>query len=338
MNDVTELKHYVSAHAESLGMPADHVRRLLASITDDGSWVAEWAAWGSKFEAEGKLLDASQHFNFARFPFVDGPARQAALDRCVYAIDRWRRGIPGIERLDLDILGGRVGCWGGWLDDKPSRPLLLIIGGIVSTKEQWAPVLLAARELGLAAVITELPSVGENTLRYTPESWEMIPAILDALRGRADVTRSYVMAMSYSGQAAFRAAPEDTRIQGIVTVGAPVLEAFSNAAWVRALPRVTIDTLAHMTGAAADALPRRLPGWALSGSQLAAISVPVYYVASSRDEIIPPGDLRLLRRYVRDLNVLEHDDVHGAPAHAVLTRQWMIDAVRQLAEAGASVP
>jgi pimeloyl-ACP methyl ester carboxylesterase len=338
MNDVTELKHYVSVHAESLGMPADHVRRLLASITDDESWVAEWATWGSKFEAEGKLLDASQHFNFARFPFVDGPSRQAALDRCVDAVDRWRQGIPGIERLDLDILGGRVGCWGGWLDNKPSRPLLLISGGIVSIKEQWAPVLLAARELGLAAVVTEMPGVGENTLRYTPESWEMFPAILDALRDRADVTRSYVMAMSYSGQAAFRAAPEDTRIRGIVTAGAPVLEAFANAAWVRALPRVTIDTLAHMTGAAADALPRHLPGWALSGSQLAAIPVPVYYVASSRDEIIPPGDLRLLRRYVRKLDVLEHDDVHGAPAHAALTRQWMIDAVRQLAEAGASVP
>jgi pimeloyl-ACP methyl ester carboxylesterase len=337
MNDVAELKHYVSAHAASLGMPADHYQRLLASITDDGSWVAEWAAWGDSLEAAGKLLEASQHFNFARFPFVDGAARQAALERCVHAIDRWRQGIPGIERLDLDILGGRVGCWAGWLDDKQPRPLLLISGGIVSIKEQWAPVLLAARELGLSAVVTEMPSVGENTLRYTPESWEMIPAILDALRGRADVTQSYLMAMSYSGQAAFRAAPEDTRIRGIVTVGAPVLEAFSNAAWVRALPRVTTDTLAHMTGAAAGALPQLLPGWALSGSQLAAISVPVYYVASSRDEIIPPEDLRLLRRHVRNLDVLEHDDVHGAPAHAALTRQWMIDAVRQLAQAGAGV-
>jgi esterase FrsA len=340
MNDIAELKHYVAAHAESLGIPGDHYVPLLNRITRDGSgpgsWVGEWAGCGDALAAQGQWLEASQHYNFARFPFVDGPARQDALDRCVRAVDRWRRDLPGIERLDLSLRGGRVGCWAGWLGEAPPRPLLVITGGIVSIKEQWAPVLLAARHLGLSAVVTEMPGVGENTLRYTPESWEMIPALLDAVQNRTDVTQCYLMAMSYSGQAAFRAALDDARIRGIVTVGAPVLDAFANAAWVRALPQVTLSTLAHMTGAPVRDLPALLPRWALSGAQLAALSVPVYYVASSRDEIIPPGDLRMLRRHVRDLHVLEHDDVHGAPTHAALTRQWMIDALAELALVGST--
>jgi len=340
MNDITELKHYVAAHAESLGIPGEHYRPLLNRITHDGSgpgsWVGEWAGCGDTLAAQGHWLEASQHYNFARFPFVDGPARQEALDRCVRAVDRWRSDLPGIERLDLSLRGGRVGCWAAWLDEEPPKPLLVITGGIVSIKEQWAPVLLAARQLGLSAVVTEMPGVGENTLPYTPESWGMIPAVLDAVKHRADVTQCYLMAMSYSGQAAFRAALADTRIRGIVTVGAPVLEAFANASWVRALPQVTLSTLAHMTGAPVCDLPGLLPRWALSGAQLAALTVPVRYVASSRDEIIPPGDLGMLRRHVRDLLVLEHDDVHGAPDHAALTRQWMIGALAQLARAGST--
>lgn len=340
MNDVTELKHYVAAHAESLSIPADHYQRVLDGISHDGtgagSWVAAWTAWGDALEAQGKLLEASQHYNFARFPFVDGPPRQEALNRCVRAVDRWRQEVPGLERLDLDILGGRVGCWAIGLDAEPAGPLLLISGGIVSIKEQWAPVLLAARQLGLSGLVTEMPGVGENTLRYTQESWRMIPAILDAVRERADVTRSYLMALSYSGHAAFRAALADTRIRGIVTAGAPVRDAFASADWVRGLPRVTLSTLAHLTGTPADELPGLLSGWALSDAQLAELPVPVHYVASSRDEIIPPADLRTLRQHVRDLHVIEHDDVHGAPAHAALTRQWMIGALSQMTRADAS--
>ncbi|QFZ19217.1 alpha/beta hydrolase [Saccharothrix syringae] len=336
MNDVEELKRYVAAHAESLAIPPEDYRAVLDRVTHDGvgpgSWVYEWSRRAEELEAEGELLAAAQRYNFARFPFVDGNARLDALENSVRVTDEWRVTVPGIERLDLPLLGGEVGFWTHGLSTSDPKPLLLISGGIVSTKEQWAPVLLAGARLGFAAVVTELPGVGENTLRYNAESWRLIPAILDALADRADVTRTAALALSFSGHAALRAAVEDRRIRTVATAGAPIRHTFADADWVSGLPKVTADTLAHLVGVPPGALPSVLPTWALSADHLRALDIPVRYVASLRDEIIAPGDLALLREHVRDLDVLAHDDVHGAPRHAARTREWLIDAVRSSVE------
>ncbi|CAO5173196.1 esterase FrsA [Frankia sp. AiPs1] len=358
MNDVAELTVHVAAHAAALDMDAAGYRELTGRIRHDGtgpgSWVHEWSSLAETREARGDLLGAAACYSFARFPFVDGAARRGALDNCVRATDRWRRGIAPdagpIERVELDILGATVAAWTtgladghGHADGHPTaagpaaaagnRPLLIVSGGIVSVKEQWAPLLLLAARLGLAAAVTEMPGVGENTLRYTPDSWRMFPAILETLAGAADVSRTFTLALSFSGQMALRWAAEDTRVRGIITTGAPVRALFTDRAWQRGLPPATVATLAHLTGTDPRALPDLLPGWALSDEQLAAITVPVRYVASTRDEIIPPADVALLRRTVSDLDVLEHDDIHGAPGHAVATREWMTRALVAIRDA-----
>ena len=141
-NDVAELKEYVLAHASAQNLSADHV---LSRITTDGdgpgSWTREWVRAGETLERDGDLLAAATHYNLARFPYVDGPARAEALRRCVTVFDRWRRDVPGIERLELDLPGGRVYAWAAGLSATERRPVVLMVGGIVSIKEQWAPVL-----------------------------------------------------------------------------------------------------------------------------------------------------------------------------------------------------
>ncbi len=345
-NDVDELRQYVAAHAESLGIAPQRYRAVLDAIRHDGdgpgSWVHEWSRAAAALEATGDLLGSAQHFTFARFPFIDGAPRRAALQSAVRTTAAWAATQPDIRRELLPLAGpdtagpdtagtgSTLPAWVTGLDATPARPLLLICGGIVSIKEQWAPVLLVAQQLGLAAVVIEMPGVGENPLPYRPQSWRLLPAVLDALAGRAAVTHTIAMALSFSGQFALRAAREDTRIRGIVTAGAPVHGPFADPVWQRRLPKVTVDTLAAMAGVKPGDLPGLLAPWALSGDDLAAVRVPVHYVASSRDEIIPPGDLALLRAYVADLHVLEHDDVHGAPRHAAATREWMVRAVAAL--------
>jgi len=58
--------------------------------------------------------------------------------------------------------------------------------------------------------------------------------------------------------------------------------------------------------------------------------VPVAVVTARRDEIIPPGDTALLREAVPDLDLVEHDDVHGAPSHLAETRAWSLLAVQRM--------
>lgn len=332
MNDLGELKRYVLPHVRGQRIP--HYRRLLDRIQTDGdgpdSWTAQWCAAAGQLERRGRHLDASRHYAMARFPYVDGPARQEAQDRCVAAFDRWRRAHPGIERLDIDLPEGRIHCLASGLADTPSRPLLLLMGGIVSLKEQNAAALANISRLGMAGLVAELPGVGENPLRYGPDSWQLLSGLLDALAGRANVEQTYPIAMSFSGHLALRCALDDSRIKGVVTVGAPISEFFTDTGWQRKLPHLTVGALAHMIGVDAADVADRMRGWGLGEKQLAALTIPVCYAASLRDEIIPPGDVRQLREHVRRVEVLEYDDVHGAPRHIAETRLWSTASVLRM--------
>jgi dienelactone hydrolase len=333
-NSVSELKQYILAHASSQNLA---VNDLLAAIhTDDGgpgSWTREWVRAGEALERDGDLLPAVQHYNLARFPYVDGDARQDALDRCVATFDRWRQSVPGIERLDLDLPGGRVGAWAIGLSTSERRPVLVMTGGIVSLKEQWAPVLPQLAQYGFAGIVTEMPGVGENGLRYDADSPAILSALLDAIADRADVTRTYALALSFSGHSALQAAPAEPRLRGIVGAGAPVAHFFTDKEWQSTVPRITVDTLAHLTRTTPDTVFDEIRDWALTPAALAKVDIPVAYVASGRDEIIPAADPALLRAHVRDLQLIEHDDVHGSPSHFGHTRLWTLAQVLRISGA-----
>jgi esterase FrsA len=171
VNDIAELKQFVEVHGRILGIPRERLRQVLRRIRHDqdgepGSWAREWTEAGVELERRGRELEAGRHFNIARFPFVDGPARAQAQERNVASFNRWRSGqSSGIRRLDLDLPAGRVRCWAAGLDAKGGelRPVLLLSGGIVSVKEQFGPILARASRLGVAVVATEMPSATRRT-------------------------------------------------------------------------------------------------------------------------------------------------------------------------------
>jgi FrsA-like alpha/beta hydrolase family protein len=330
-NDVGELKQYAAVHARSLAIP--RYQRLLDAIRADDdladSWTREWCRAGEVFEQQGRYLQACSHFAMGRFPYPNGPARRQAQERCVGAFDRWRSGRP-IERLDIAVPGGRIRCWASGLSAAGRLPVLLVMGGIVTVKEQHAAMLANIGRLGMAGVVTEMPGVGENTLAYTADSWQMISSLLDVLTDRADTSRTYALALSFSGHMALRCAVADPRIKGIITAGAPVSEFFTSVGRPHGIPRITADTLAHLTGIDAEKLPGQLSDWALTDRELAGLSIPVAYMASLRDEIVPPGEVRRLREHVRNLVVKEQDDEHGSPRHVAETKLWAISSLLRM--------
>ncbi|MFF7634707.1 alpha/beta hydrolase [Kitasatospora sp. NPDC008050] len=320
-NSVEELKQFVGVHAKGQQIP--DVGRVLARISTDGqgpgSWTGEWSHEAALLEGRGEYLQACRHYIMARFPFTGSAARREAAERAITAFERWRAGSGRpIERLEVEIEGRRVGCWQSGLSAAERRPLLVLMGGNVSVKEQWAPSLPVFGRLGLAAVVVDLPGIGENQVPYDEKSHRFLSGLLDALADRADVAHSYALALSFSGHLALRCAMDDTRIRGVVTAGAPVSAFFTDTGWQRRIPRITADTMAHLTGVPLAELGH----WALPAERLAALDIPVSYVASARDEIVPQADVRLLRRQLRQLRVLEHDDVHAAPGHVAESRFW----------------
>nr|AFV71315.1 PyrD4 [Streptomyces rugosporus] len=328
MNDVAELKSYIEVHAKGQGL--DGYREVLARIGSDdgaepGSWAAEWCREGERLEKLGRFLEASRHYAMARFPYVDGDARHDALERCVTAFDRWRADVPAIERLDVKLEEGLVRCWTSGLSSAPAKPLLIMMGGNMTVKEQWAPMLVHAERLGMAAIVTEMPSVGENTVPYEPSSHRVVSRLLDEVADRADVSRTHLTMLSFSGHLALRCAVDDDRIKGVITVGAPIRSFFLDRDWYGRIPGITAATLAHMTGkeegVAGDA------AWALTPAELEGLTIPVAYAASLRDEVIPYEDVRLVKERVRRLDLVEYDDVHASPGHTQENQLWTTRAL-----------
>ncbi|GAA2637383.1 alpha/beta fold hydrolase [Streptomyces axinellae] len=338
MNDLAELKEFVVVHAR--GQRITDYRGLLDRIHTDegggpGSWAGEWSAVGRRLIERDMPLEACRYFAMARFPFVDGPARQEAQHACVDAFDQWRSARPalGIESLEAELPEGRMRCWAAGLDAAAPRPLLVIMGGIVSVKELWAPVLASVRHLGMSAIVAELPGIGENPLRYGPKSSRMLSGLLDAVADRADVSRTYALALSFSGHLALGCAAEDSRIRGVVTAGAPVSAFFRDREWHRTVPRVTIDALARLRGLDSrdrDDVLGSMGEFALDEAVLEGLRIPVRCVVSGRDEIIPAADPAALRRHVRDVGLLAIDDVHGSPGHTAETRMWCLRALTRM--------
>lgn len=336
-NDVNELKQYADIHARNQRIT--RYQAVLDRIWTDGegpgSWAHEWCAAAERCARRGRRLDAARRYIMARFPYVNGAARQEAMERARAAFSRWRdEKAPEITPLVIDAPGGTMRMWQCGLSTREPLPLVIVMGGIVTVKEQWAPSLSLLRRLGFAALAVDMPGVGENTTPYTAGSWQMLPAVMDAVADRADVSRTYAFTFSFSGHMALRCAIEDLRIRGVITSGAPISGFFTDAGWRSQIPRVTVDTLAHMTGGNAASVLEPMRGWALSPHDLAALGIPVRYSASLRDEIIPYSDIRTLRSHVRDLRVLEHDDVHGAPRHVAQTQLWMVRELLRMRHPG----
>ncbi|GCB53265.1 alpha/beta fold hydrolase [Streptomyces sp. NL15-2K] len=331
MNDVDELKEYLLLHARVQGMRPEQYHRIVGAVrTDDerdpDSWTARWCAEAELHERAGQLLDACRAYNLARFPYVDGPVRRRALDNCVAVFDRWRHEHSGIEPLTVPGARGEIRCWTTGLSDGARRPVVVLMGGMVSIKEQWAPLLPLFDRQGFAAVATEMPGVGQNTVPYTPTSWRMISDVLDAVSDRCDASRAYAVCLSFSGHLALHCAAHDPRIRGIVTAGAPVDAFFTDAGWRADVPRLTTDSLAHLTGRSTDDMTE----WAIDGETLDRVTVPVHYLVSRRDEIVPPDEIAVLRRHLRRLHVRENDDVHGSPHHIAESRLWVVRSLLRL--------
>ncbi|MEV6398575.1 alpha/beta hydrolase [Streptomyces sp. NPDC051907] len=331
---VEELRRYARLHARAQGIAPDRCRQLLAAVgTSDGpgrdSWPLVWSRAGDGLAGRGRHLEACRHYGLARFPFAadDDALRRRAGQRCVETFDRWRREQKGVERLEIALPEGEFACWTAGLSSRSPRPLIVVMGGIVSVKEQWAPILARADALGVALAVTELPGVGENALPYRADSHRMLSAVLDALTGRADTARSFAVALSFGGHLALRAALADDRVRGVATVGAPVRHFFLDRDWQRRVPATTVLTLAHLIGCAPADVFETVRSWALSEQELRRLHIPVTYAAALRDDIVPLTEpAELLRDPAARRRLLLLDDEHGAPSELPRVRTALLRA------------
>ena len=323
-----ELKDLIRLHLASQGEQPEKYNSLLGTITsdtegDEHSWANQWIRQGDLFSKQRDKRRALLCYNFGRFPFVNGPDRAKAHQKCVNLFQFTRVDNNNIRKVRVPVGEDRempVYTSGKW---SKRTPLLLVIGGIVSIKEQWGDMLTAGSKLGFAVCVAEFPSVGENPLKYDAASYSYLRLILDHLAQGEQDLNVYMVGISFSGELVIKLAAEDQRVKGIICSGCPVLKFFQDAQWWEVVPETTKRTLAHLMGCEEERVFSTLQSFTISNATLKKVNIPVNYIACRKDDIVPFEEAAILSSRLQHIRVLELNDHHGGPNSMPLIKKFI---------------
>jgi esterase FrsA len=317
VSTLDEARDFVRLHARHMGMTTAEIEAVLSRITDldsatEGSWVFEWSRAADARRERSQTREAADLYTLARFPCADTPAKELAGRAAVATTAAWLSRTGAGERRMALIHGVTV----PFLFTRPVRadaPLVVVMGGIVALKEQWSGFLTLGRRLGCAVAIADFPGVGENELPYSRGAAAVYSAIMDAVAGDCDATRTLAVAPSFGGHLALLCSVTDKRLRSLVTVGAPICGFFIDPSSRARMPGITLSALCRAARVDPADLPNLLDDLALAPVEIASITLPITYVASLRDEIIPVSDWSEAAALHPGLRVYAFDDVHGSP-------------------------
>lgn len=216
------------------GVDYNDFLRTTSGLASWSQWHAAWRALGdrhARLAAAAEGLTAGQAwvraalaYHFGRFLWQE-PAEYEATSRL--AVSALGCGLdlvdPGWERVEVAYAGSRLA---GNLR-RPAAvarpPLVLLVPGLDSTKEEFHHWERAYLERGLATLSIDGPGQGEggDELAIEPRYERVIAAFLDALTGRDDVDleRVGVAGVSLGGWYVPRAAAFEPRIRAAVAIG-----------------------------------------------------------------------------------------------------------------------
>ncbi len=285
------------------GVDINDFRRVTGGLETWDEWLPAWRVNGDLHtelaaEAEGHgrrrsageaYVRAALSYHFAKFVWmVDMAEHDHAEQRAIQSLYSAHRLLdPTAERIEIPL--GEL-TMAANLRRPPGvelPPLVLLLPGLDSTKEEffhWEQVFL---DRGLATMSLDGPGQGEvaaNSHIY-PNYEVAATAALDALAGRDDVDldRIGVAGVSLGGYYAPRAAAYEQRLKAVVGIGGP----FNFGACWETMPGPTRDTVMHHTGAS-DLDETRAKAAELDLTEAAPlVDQPLLVIAGKLDRLIP---------------------------------------------------
>ncbi len=281
------------------GMDYSDFMRTSAEVERWEDWLDAFAALGDRHAQRAEdaeqsglrvsageaWLHAAVAYHFAKFVWVVDAARAMSVaDRAVAAIYAAHHHLdPSAERIEASLDGGRVvgNLRVPWYDADP--PLVLLIPGLDSTKEEFWRLENVFLARGMAVLSLDGPGQGEGgyTLPIRHDYEVAATAMLDALDGRFD--RVGALGVSLGGYYAPRAATFEKRIKAVAGISG----AFNFGALWESLPELTRETFRVKSGSADDDEARsRALRLDLDGV-LEQLQAPALFVTGRRDRLIP---------------------------------------------------
>jgi dienelactone hydrolase len=276
--------------------------RTTASISRWEDWLDAWTATadahadlarealerGHRQSAGEAFARAAVTYHFSKFVWVLDPERNRrnteAAVRALY--DAHAILDPGAERIEAPLDGAVVVANLRRPPGPDAAPLVVLIPGLDSTKEEffeWESVFLTR---GMATLSLDGPGQGETGfhLDIRPDYEVAVAAALDAVSGRADLDgdRIGAVGVSLGGHYVVRAAAFEPRISAVAGISGP----YDFAANWESMPDLTRETIRHHTGASDAADARRRAGELNLDGVAERVEQPCLVVTGKRDRVI----------------------------------------------------
>ncbi len=332
------------------GVDSNDFARVTAGIQTWDAWCYQWCqaaaahenlghealSAGHKMSAGTHLARASVYYHFAKFLFVDDLDQMASAH--LRAVRCLTEALPFLdppgERIEIAFEGSVIA---GVLRRPPGpgpHPIVILIPGLDSTKEEFRPTEDLFLQRGLATISVDGPGQGEAEYDLPIRGdWEVpgdaILTAVEALPG-IDPDRIGIWGVSLGGYYAPRiAASGDPRVKATIALCGPYR--FGDG-WDQ-LPELT-RTAFRVRSRSADTEQARRRANELSLEGLAGkIRAPMLVVAGKKDRLIPYTDAERLvaeAGEAAELLLLEEGN-HGCANLPYLHRYYSADwMARQL--------
>lgn len=289
------------------GVHPSQYQTVVAALDDLRQWPAGFIAaaeehWSlaRRADTEGHRRSAAQAYRAAAlwFHFAtcapsadaatvrDAETRAAAALRCALVYDD-----PTAVRIEAGVGEPAFVALVQRPAQVPRPPLVVIIPGLDSSKEEFQLIAAELLARGIATVSIDGPGQGETTAHSTPypDYERVVAAVLDRLpeAGEFDLDRAGAVGLSLGGYYVARAAAFEPRLRAAVAVTGP----YALSDWNR-LPPPLQTSLAARAGGIDTA--REITARIDLAGVAERISQPLLVVCGDQDPVIDPADPRRL--------------------------------------------
>lgn len=320
--------------------------RTTAGIERWAEWLDAWSATadvhhalavearesGRELSAGEAFLRAAVTYHFSKFVWVIDPERnRRATEAAVRAMyDGLSLVDPTAQRIEAGIEGGRIAANLRRPAGPEPAPLVILIPGLDSTKEEfhlWESVFL---KRGMATLSLDGPGQGESgfELHIRPDYEVAVAAVLDAVAGLEglDLQRVGAAGVSLGGHYVVRAAAFEPRLRAVAGVSGP----YDMAARWDTMPSLTRETFTHHSGAADQDEARDRAAQVSLAGVTEHVRQPCLVVTGKLDRIVPWEQTKRIADEVAHSEWVLYDDgthvCNNIPfKYRPLVADWMRD-------------
>jgi 2,6-dihydroxypseudooxynicotine hydrolase len=286
----------------------------------------------SRLSAGEAWSRATVAYHFAKFVWVVDPERsRAAADSAVAAMAKTHEYLdPEAERIEVPLDGGRVVGNLRRPRDEAQPPLVLLVPGLDSTKEEFFRLENVFLDRGMATLSMDGPGQGESgyDLPIRPDYDVAVTAVLDAIAGRTDVDleRVGLLGVSLGGYYAPRVLAFEPRVKAGVGLSGPYR--FSDI-W-DTVPPQTRETFVAKSFASGDEEGRAKAAELDLSGVAERIEQPYLAITGKLDRLIPWEQTeRAAREAPNGVFLLHEDGNHGCANVPYKTRPVAADWLRE---------